>query len=201
MTTEPSDPSGPSDAPPEARHLFVLGFPDRAGAERAVAGLAELQQSKFLEVRDHAIISKGSDGSFHVDENKDADHTAGRGAVTGGLAGAFVAVLSGPIGWGAVAVGAGIGAVANAIHDSGFKRGDLAEVGELMEAGRTLLLVAVRPGDADRMREAMGDLPELVAADRRWEAEVAGDSTNVLRDAIAQWRSQQATTTTETPAS
>jgi uncharacterized membrane protein len=188
MTTEPTA------TPVEPKHLFVLGFPDAHGADRAVAGLAMLEQSKFLEVRDHAIISKDVDGKLHVAENKDADHKTGRGLVTGGLAGAFVAVLAGPIGIGAVAVGAGIGAVANALNASGFKGGDLKEVGALMEAGRTLLLVAVRPEDAGRMRDAMGDLPELVAADRRWEAEVSGDSTDVLRDAIAQWRAQQGET-------
>ena len=112
--------------------------------------------------------------------------------MTGGLAGAFVAVLSGPIGIGAVVAGAGIGAVANAIHDSGFKKGDLKEVGELMEPGRTLLLVAVKPADAGRMHDAMGDLPELVAADRRWDAEVAGDSHNVLHDAVRAWQAEHA---------
>jgi hypothetical protein len=61
-----------------------------------------------------------------------------------------------------------------------------------MEPGRSLLLVAVRPDDSDRLRQAIGDLPELKAADRHWEAEVSGDSTNVLRDAIAQWKEQQA---------
>ena len=88
--------------------------------------------------------------------------------------------------------GAGIGAVASAMRDTGFKNDDLKEVGQLMEAGRTVLLLAVRPQDTDRVREIMADLPELKAADRRWEAEVSGDSKNVLRDALAQYKAQQA---------
>ena len=181
-----------SDTPatPETKHLFVLGFPNREGADRAVAGLESLERDRYLEVRDHAILTKDTDGTMHVAENKEAGHSTGHGLVTGGLAGAFVAVLSGPIGIGAVVAGAGIGAVANALTGAGFKRGDLDEVGGLMEGGRTLLLVAVRPGDASRLRDAIGDLPELVAADRRWEAEVSGESKDVLRDAIAQWREQ-----------
>ena len=191
MTSEPTEtPLEPTETPLEPKHLFVLGYPDRHGADRAVAGLKELERSHFLSVRDHAIITKAPDGKLHVDENKDADHSTSRGAVTGGLAGAFVAVLAGPIGIGAVVAGAGIGAVANAIHDSGFKRGDLKEVGELMEPGRTLLLVAVDPADAGRMHDAMGDLPELVAADRRWDAVLAGDSHNVLHDALGVWRAE-----------
>ena len=196
-SSETPETQAPTEAAAPPKHLFVLGFPDRAGADRAVRGLADLERAKFLAVKDHAIITKGADGKLKIEENKDADHTAGHGAVTGGLAGAFVAVLSGPIGIGAVVVGAGIGAVTTALHDTGFKSGDLKEVGALMEGGRTLLLVAVRPDDADRLRQAIGDLPELKAADRRWEAEVAGDSKNVLRDAIALWRQEQAAAATE----
>ena len=84
MTTETTDPTE-SPAPP--KHLFVLGFPDQAHAERAVAGLKSLQRDQFLEVRDHAIITKSAEGKLHVAENTDADHTAKHGAVTGGLAG------------------------------------------------------------------------------------------------------------------
>ena len=52
--------SEPTETPPEPKHLFVLGFPDRHGADRAVAGLKELERSQFLSVRDHAIITQGS---------------------------------------------------------------------------------------------------------------------------------------------
>ena len=83
-------------------------------------------------------------------------------------------------------------AVASALRDTGFKNDDLDEVGRLMEAGRTVLLLAVRPEDTGRVREIMADLPELKAADRRWEAEVSGDSKNVLHDALEQFKAQQA---------
>ena len=179
--------SEPTETPPESKHLFVLGFPDRHGADRAVGGLKELERSQFLSVRDHAIITKAPDGKLHIDENKDADHSTGRGAVTGGLAGAFVAVLSGPK-WDR-------GRRRRSRHRGGRQRDSRLGVqegrpqgGELMEPGRTLLLVAVKPADAARMHDAMGDLPELVAADRRWDAVVAGDSHNVLQDALHAWQ-------------
>jgi uncharacterized membrane protein len=177
----------------EARkHLFVLGFPDRAGADAAITELTELQRDQFVEVKDYAIISKEVGGKVTVTESKEADPGAQRGAVTGAMGAALIALASTPIGAGAIVVGAGIGAVAGALRDSGFKGNDLTEVGRLMQDGRTILLVAVRPEDADRLRGVLDDTPEMLAADRRWEAEVDPASKNVLRDAIAQYKAEEA---------
>lgn len=173
------------------KHLFVLSFPDRAAAEAAVNELTELQRDQFLEVRDHALITKEIGGKLTVAESKDADPGAQRGAVAGLMAGAFVALAATPIGLGALAVGAGVGAVGGALRDSGFKDDDLKEAGRLMEEGRTILLLAVRPEDTERLRGVLADVPELLAADRRWEAEVSGSSKNVLHDAITLFKQEQ----------
>jgi uncharacterized membrane protein len=172
------------------KHLFVLGYPDRAAAETAVAELHELQRDQFLEVKDWAIVAKAEGGGLTVTESKDADPGAMRGAVTGGLGAAFIALAATPIGAGAILAGAGIGAVAGKLRDTGFKGNDLQEVGRLMQDGRAVLLLAVRPQDTDRLRGVLDDIPELRAADRRWEADVDGDSKNVLRDAIAQYKAE-----------
>ena len=174
----------------EKKHLFVLGYPDRAAADAAVTELQELQRDQFLEVKDWAIVSKADGGELTVSESKDADPGARRGAVTGGLGAAFIALAATPIGAGAILAGAGIGAVAGKLRDSGFKGNDLQEVGRLMQDGRSILLVAVRPEDTGRLHGALDDVPELKAADRRWEFDVDGDSKNVLRDAIAAYRAE-----------
>ena len=174
------------------KHLFVLGFPDAAAADAAVNELTELKRDQFLDgVKDYAVVTKAQDGTLTVNENKEADPGGRRGAVTGGIAGAFIA-LAGPIGLGAVAVGAGVGAVAAVMRDSGFKNKDLDDVGSLMQAGRTLLLMAVSPHDADRLRSVLDEEPEFKAADRRWEATLGPDTKNVLHEAIAQYRAEQA---------
>jgi uncharacterized membrane protein len=175
-------------APEEKKHLFVLGFPDRAGAEAALAELTELQRDQFLEVRDHAIVSKDVGGQIKVDESKDADPGAQRGAVAGALGAAFIALAATPIGAGAIVVGAGVGAVAGALRDTGFKSPDLKEVGRLMQEGRALLLVAVKPEYAGRLRTTLEDTPQLLGADRYWVAEVSAASKNVLADAIYLYR-------------
>jgi uncharacterized membrane protein len=176
----------------DRKHLFVLSFPDRAGADAAVNELTELQRDQFLEVKDHAIISKGADGTLTIDEDKEVDPGARRGMVTGGLGGAFIALAAGPIGLGAVAVGMGIGAVTSALRDSGFKNDDMQEVGRLMEGGRSILLLAVRPQDTERLQSVLNEIPEFRAADRRWETDVDAGSKNVLRDAIEQYKAQEA---------
>ena len=60
-----------------------------------------------------------------------------------------------------------------------------------MEAGRTPARRG-ETGDAARMHDAMGDLPELVAADRRWDAVVAGDSQQRVARRDRAWQAEHA---------
>jgi uncharacterized membrane protein len=169
------------------RRLFVLGYPDRSGAEAAVAELTELTRDEFVSLDDWAIISKGADGELTSSTSDAKKSAAGKGAFAGGFAVALIAI-AGPIGLAGVAVGAGVGAVAGAMHRAGFKDGDVKSVGELMQAGRTLLILTV-PGEyADRFRDAIDEVPELKAADRRLESDVDGSSAGMLHDAIAEYK-------------
>lgn len=174
-----------------AKHLFVLGFPDRADAVTAVAELKSLESSEFLEVTDHAIVTKDVGGRLTVTESTDADPGAKQGAMAGAAGAAFIALVSTPIGAGAVLAGAGIGAVTGALRDSGFKSTDLEEAGRLMQDGRTILIVAVKPEHTDRLRGALDEIPALAAADRRLEVEVPASSKNALREAIATYKANE----------
>jgi len=171
--------------------LFVLGYPDAAQADAAVAELEQLAQDEFLRDVDWAIVTKAADGTMTSRESTRSDPGAARGGVAGGVAGALIAVMAGPIGIGAVAVGAGVGAVATALKDSGFKDKDLTSVGDLMQPGRTVLLLDV-PGEyVEHMRSAMTDVPEFKASDRWMESEVDGSSGNLLRSAVTDYRTKQ----------
>ena len=130
----------------EPKHLFVLGFPDRAAADAAVAELTELQRDQFLEVKDYAIVSKG-DGR-RADRRREQGRRSGRPPRRGDRWPRRRVHRPGRrrrSALGAILAGVGIGAVAGALRDSGFKNKDLEEVGALMQDGRTLLLLAVRP--------------------------------------------------------
>jgi uncharacterized membrane protein len=176
----------------DTTRLFLLGYPDRAAAEAAASALRRMTDERWIEVRDHAIVSKAVGGEVTVTESRDADPGAQRGALAGAAGAALIAIMATPIGAGAVAVGAGIGAVTGALADSGFKRDDLADVGRLMQDGRALLLVAVKPEDVERLGDALASDPDLAAADRRWEGEVSGSSRNVLRDALTAYKEDPA---------
>jgi uncharacterized membrane protein len=174
------------------RRLFVLGYPDRSGAEAAVAELTELGHDMFVTLDDWAIISKDTDGALMTTTSDAKKSAAGKGAFAGGFAVALIAI-AGPIGLAGVAVGAGVGAVAGALHKSGFKESDVKSVGDLMQGGRTLLILTV-PGEyAKRFRDAIDEVPELKAADRRLESDVDGSSSSMLHDAIAEYKASQAT--------
>ena len=176
------------------KHLFVLSFPNETLAKVAVGELNDLKNDKFVDASDYAVVTKDEAGKLTVDESKSADPGAQRGALAGGLGAGLIALAAGPIGIGAVVVGAGIGAVAGALKDSGFKSKDLDEVGRLMEAGRSVLLVAVKPEETDKFQGAIDDIQAFKEADRRLDFAVDPKSKNVLHDAIAQYHAEQAKT-------
>ena len=172
----------------EDRYLFVLGFPEAALAEAAIREIGNLGWNNNLKVIDWAIVTKSPDGKVTTRENTSKDPGAARGAVAGGIAGALIA-LTGPVGLAAVAASAGIGAVTAALHDSGFKNEDLRSVASLMKDGRTVLILTVDSVYRDRLRMALTDVPELVAADQAIESPVDGSTGNQLREAVEQYRS------------
>ena len=157
----------------QGHRLFVLGYPDAALADAAIAELDQLAQDEFLRDVDWAVVTKGADGKVTTRESTSADAGPARGAVAGGVAGALIAI-AGPIGLAGVAAAAGVGAVVAALHDSGFKDKDLTSVADLMTEGRTVLILDVGPEYVDKMRSALTDVPEFLAADRTLESPVDG---------------------------
>jgi uncharacterized membrane protein len=173
------------------RHLAVLGYATPEAARAAVDALEAVQGDEFLRLKDWAIVTKAADGQLHLEESKDADPGARRGAVVGGVAGTILALATGPLGVGAVVAGAAIGGAAAALRDSGFKTDDLDAIGALMRDGRSVVLVAVEPAQVERLSQAIADLPELRGADWRREIELSGDKRALAR-AIEDVRREQA---------
>jgi hypothetical protein len=80
--------------------------------------------------------------------------------------------------------------VVAALHDSGFKEKDLTSVADLMVEGRTVLILDVKPDYVEKMRSALTDVPEFMAADRTLESPVDGESGNLLRAAVADYKAK-----------
>ena len=81
-----------------------------ADAEAAGKGLATIAGALGGALEQGAIVHKATDGKIKFVETKDMN--TGQGAKIGGLAGAVVGIIAGPIGViGGGAVGAGVGSL------------------------------------------------------------------------------------------
>jgi uncharacterized membrane protein len=119
--------------------LFVfLGV--YASKEDALADydvVKELHRGGLLGAYDAAVVSRDADGKVHV--AKDELPTR-RGAWTGGAVGAVAGLLFPPSLLVSGALGAGAGALIEHFR-RGLPRSDIAELGALLDVGRTGLIV------------------------------------------------------------
>jgi uncharacterized membrane protein len=166
--------------------LFILGFGRPGIARYVLEQVKSAKDKKWVEFADWALIEKPADGSkAKITESTRADPGGARGAGFGGLAGGVLAVISGPIGVGAVAAGAAIGAVTSALKDSGLKDKDLESMSHLMAAGREGIVVAVPMDRADEFQEYVDSDEIFQAADRKLTVDIVPGRT--LEQAIAEY--------------
>ena len=114
----------------------VAAFGDEQGATQALQELRGIDKD-LIGVKQAAVLVKDGEGKLSIRES----HHVGRGAVLGGVAGAVVGLIAGPVGWVTVG-GAAVGALAARLRDSGFPDARLREVGEALTP-RTSALVAI----------------------------------------------------------
>ena len=166
--------------------LFILGFGRPGIARYVLEQVKEAKHKKWIDFADWALIQKpegGGEATIITDKN--ADPGAARGAGFGGLAGGVLAVISGPIGVGAVAAGAAVGAVSAALKDSGLKDKDLESMSHLMAAGREGIVVAVPMDRADEFQEYVDSDEIFQSADRKLTVDIVPGRT--LEQAIGEY--------------
>ena len=122
------------DAPLQA---VVAAFPNEQGASRALEELRGADRD-LIGVKEAAVLVRGADGKLEIKES----HHMGRGAVVGGVAGAVIGLVTGPIGWVTVG-GAAVGALAQRLRDTGFPDDRLKEIGEALTPGTSALVAIV----------------------------------------------------------
>jgi uncharacterized membrane protein len=122
------------EAPVQA---IVAAFSDENGASDALKDLRSLG-GDVLGVKEAAVLVRDDDGKLEIRES----HHVKKGAVMGGIAGAVVGLIAGPVGWVAVG-GAAVGALAARLRDSGFADERLRQVGESLKPGTSALIVIV----------------------------------------------------------
>ena len=152
--------------------VIAATFPDVDAAGR---GLATIAGALGGALKQGAVVNKASDGKIKFVETKDM--SAGQGAKIGGLAGAVVGIIAGPIGViGGGALGAGVGSLVAKLRDSGFPDEQLRGLGEDLSEGEGALVVLV---DDDGVAKAQ-DLLKVVEARRVVVNDVSADLADLL---------------------
>jgi uncharacterized membrane protein len=162
---------------PKRTRLILLGFPDQAPAQAVVDVVMAGRESKAIVIEDMVLINKAIGGKVTVEGMKSADPGAARGAAVGGTFGAVLAVISGPIGIGAVVGGAAIGAVTAAVKDSGLKNDEIDTVARFMADGRTGVMIAVPLANAEAWDPFVAEHPEFAASDQQYRVDIVPGRT------------------------
>jgi len=126
-----------ADVPVQA---IVAAFDEEQGAEDALKQLKDAEKEKLISIKDAAVLWKADDGKLHVKET--GDMTGTRGAAYGGIAGAVVGVIAGPVGWAALG-GAAIGGLVAKLKDSGFEDKRLEQWGAGLAPGSSAVVAVI----------------------------------------------------------
>jgi len=115
--------------------LYLGVYPDTATAESDLEVVRELHSNKVIGTYDAAVATKEADGSVQV-QRKTSKHAGW----TGVAAGAVVGLLFPPAIIGTAIVGGAAGSVVGHFWRS-LDRGDIKELGELLDSGQAALIV------------------------------------------------------------
>jgi uncharacterized membrane protein len=153
--------------------VVAATFADEAAATRGLATIAGALLGGGL--KQGAVVHKEADGKIKFVETKDL--SASQGAKVGGLAGAVLGIIAGPIGViGGGAVGAGIGGLASKLRDSGFPDAQLKGLGEDLTPGQGAIVALVEDADVDKVKKLL----DVVEAQRVVTNDVSVDLADVL---------------------
>jgi uncharacterized membrane protein len=157
--------------------IVAATFADQGAAGKGVASVAGALAGALKQ---GAVVSRTDSGEIKFVETKDMGTK--QGAVTGGVIGAAVGILAGPVGIvGGGAIGAGIGGLAAKLRDSGFPDAQLKGLGEDLTPGASAIVALV---DDDAVEKAQA-LLKVVDADRVVVDEVSTDLADVLEQEAA----------------
>jgi uncharacterized membrane protein len=121
--------------------LIVAAFQDEKGADQALKELKAAKRQGLIKIENAAVLRKDQKGKLHIKETHDMG--GGKGAVLGGVAGAAVGLIAGPLLVAPVAVGALVGGLTAKLRDSGFSDKRLETMGEGLTPGSSAIVAVV----------------------------------------------------------
>jgi uncharacterized membrane protein len=136
-----------------ARPLFIYAatYASQADAFADYEALLELHHAHLVGTYDVAVITKDDEGKVHVQKHeKPTQHGAWTGIAVGALAG----VLFPPSIIGSAAVGGLAGGVIGHLA-RGMSRGDMKELGELVDTGQAALVIVGESRVGEQLDKAL----------------------------------------------
>ena len=157
--------------------VIAATFADEAAAGKGLATIAGALGSNLTQ---GAVVQKDAEGKIKFVATKDM--SAVQGAKIGGLAGAVLGIIAGPIGViGGGAVGAGVGSLAAKLRDSGFPDAQLRGLGDDLSPGQGAMVALVEDDGVDKAKELL----KVVEAERVVVNDVSTDLADLLDEHAA----------------
>ena len=152
--------------------IYAATYATPADAAADYDALLDLHEADLVGTYDVAVINKDAEGKVHVEKHeKPTQH----GAWTGIGVGAVVGLLFPPSIIGAAAVGGLTGGVIGHLA-RGMSRGDMKELGDLLDEGQAALIVVGESRVQEQLDKA------LTRAQKSMEKEVDADSKELERE-------------------
>src|SRR5689334_13840476 len=146
--------------------LYLAIYDGEDAAREDYEVVKELHAADVVGTYDAAVITKDAEGKVHVDKHeKPTQH----GAWTGAGVGAVLGVLFPPSILGSAIVAGAAGGLVGHVW-RGLSRGDVKELGELLDTGEAALLVIGK----DQLEETLDR--ELKRATKRMNKEIDADA-------------------------
>jgi len=149
-------PKGSGISSNKSENVVLVTFDEESKAFQGLSILKRLAAERAIELKGAAILSHKEDGTLAF-EDGDARGLGG-GTSTGGLVGAVIGILGGPLG---VLLGWGTGALVGGVIDAKDAQSSLRvlnRVGEVIPQGENGLIAEVRETSFDALDKAMADL-------------------------------------------
>jgi uncharacterized membrane protein len=159
--------------------LVVIGYPDKATAERASAEVEDLQRQMVVKLNGLAVVSVDEMGAHHIDTSSSIVG-AGAGAAGGALFGSIFGLIF-LVPFLGAAVGGAIGALWGSMRKHGIDDEFRARVNKLLVPGTAALVVMTTELTEDKFAAALSPYGGQVLrtnlsdeAERELAEEIAG---------------------------
>ncbi|HEX5166523.1 MAG TPA: DUF1269 domain-containing protein [Thermomicrobiales bacterium] len=142
--------------------VVIAAFQDENTAKQALDQLDRAQRDRIIHIQNAAVLRRDHDGKLHVSETR--DWSGKRGLAVGGLLGAAVGILAGPVGL-AAGAGAAIGGLAARLRDSGFSDDRLRRIGDGLLPGTSALVAVIEHTWVDQAERMLAEAGADVVAE------------------------------------